>query len=147
RNVVPSHRRQSLAVETIENPGRSPTEPARRFEDRLDYDFDPRWGSSDDPQHLGSGGLLLQGLADLAVTLLKLGVPPLQLLEQPGVLDGDDRLVRERLQQRDLGRGVRFRDRSAHRDVADTLALSDQGNVYRRDWARWRSRKLGAERR
>ena len=26
----------------------------------------------------------------------------LQLLEQPGVLDGDDRLVGERLQQRDL---------------------------------------------
>ena len=26
----------------------------------------------------------------------------LQLLEQPGVLDGDDGLIRERLQQRDL---------------------------------------------
>ena len=56
----------------------------------------------DDPQHLGRGGLLLQRLGDLAVALLKLGVALLQLLEQPGVLDGDDGLVRERLQQRDL---------------------------------------------
>ena len=56
----------------------------------------------DDAQHLGGGGLLLQRLGDLAVALLKLGVALLQLLEQPGVLDGDHRLVRERLQQRDL---------------------------------------------
>ena len=33
---------------------------------------------------------------------LRLAVALLQLLEQPGVLDGDDRLVGERLQQRDL---------------------------------------------
>ena len=32
----------------------------------------------------------------------QLAVALLQLLEQPGVLDGDDGLVRERLQQRDL---------------------------------------------
>ena len=56
----------------------------------------------DHPQDLGRGGLLLQRLGDLAVALLELGVALLQLLEQPGVLDGDDRLVRERLQQRDL---------------------------------------------
>ena len=37
-------------------------------------------------KHLGRGGLLLQRLAQLAVALL-------QLLEQPSVLDGDDRLV------------------------------------------------------
>ena len=54
-----------------------------------------RWARGDDPQHLGRRGLLLQRLAELAVALL-------QLLEQPGVLDGDDGLVRERLQQRDL---------------------------------------------
>ena len=52
-------------------------------------------------------GLLLQRLGDLAVALLKLGVALLQLLEQPGVLDGDDGLVRERLQQRDLALGER----------------------------------------
>ena len=49
----------------------------------------------DDAQHLGGGGLLLQRLAQF-------GVPPLQLGEQPGVLDGDDRLVGEALQQGDV---------------------------------------------
>ena len=46
--------------------------------------------------------------------LCKLGVRLLELLEQPRVLDGDDRLVGERLQQRDLasvnGRGLRSDD-------------------------------------
>ena len=56
----------------------------------------------DDPQDLGGRGLLLQRLGDLAVALLKLGVALLQLLEQPGVLDRDHGLVRERLQQPDL---------------------------------------------
>ena len=49
----------------------------------------------DGTKHVGRGGLLLQRLAQLSVALL-------QLLEQPGVLDGDHRLVGERLQQRDL---------------------------------------------
>ena len=49
----------------------------------------------DHTQHLGGDRLLLQRLAQLAVALL-------QFLEQAGVLDGDDGLVRERLQQRDL---------------------------------------------
>ncbi len=53
------------------------------------------------------GRLLIQRLGDLAVARLKLGVAPLQFLEQPGVLDGDDGLVRERLQQGDLAVGER----------------------------------------
>ena len=64
-----------------------------RVEDRLEIG---RRGG-DDPQHLGGRRLLLQRLAKLAVALL-------QLLEQAGVLDGDDGLVRERLQQGDLAR-------------------------------------------
>ena len=52
--------------------------------------------------------LLLQGLGERAVALL-------QLLEQPGVLDGDHGLVGEGLQQRDLllGEGPRLRRRIA----------------------------------
>ena len=53
----------------------------------------------DDPQHLGRGRLLLQRLGQLLVPLLK-------LLEQARVLDGDDRLVRERLEQARSGRSV-----------------------------------------
>ena len=34
--------------------------------------------------------------------LSELPVRPLKLFEEAGVLDGDDRLIRERLQQRDM---------------------------------------------
>ena len=54
-----------------------------------------RSASADHPQDLGGGGLLLQRLGQVGIALL-------QLLEQPHVLDGDDRLVGERLDQRDL---------------------------------------------
>ena len=49
----------------------------------------------DHPQDLGRRRLLVQRLGQLAV-------PGLELLEQPDVLDRDDRLVGEGLQQRDL---------------------------------------------
>ena len=53
-------------------------------------------------QDLARGRLLLQRLGQVAVPLL-------ELLEQPDVLDGDDRLVREGLQQLDLVVGERPR--------------------------------------
>ena len=66
----------------------------------------------DDAQHLGRGRLLLQRLG---LRALELGVALLQLLEQPGVLDGDDGLVGERLQQRDLADRVNGRTSSRGR--------------------------------
>src|SRR5690349_12539946 len=54
-----------------------------------------RWLRGNRPQHLGRGRLLLQRLAELPVALL-------QLLEEPGVLDGDHRLIRKCLQHGDL---------------------------------------------
>ena len=63
-------------------------------------------GEADGVRHDGREHLLEvqrrgDRLADLAERLQLLDAV-LQLLEQPGVLDGDDRLVGERLQQRDL---------------------------------------------
>ena len=78
------------------------TEPRGRLDDRLEHRLEVGRRRRDDPQDFGGRGLLLQRLGDLAVTLLKLGVTLLQRLEQPGVLDGDDGLVRERLQECDL---------------------------------------------
>ena len=57
--------------------------------------------AADDAQDLAGRRLLLQRLGQLAVALL-------QLLEQPRVLDGDDGLVGEGLQQRDLLVGERL---------------------------------------
>ena len=75
--------------------------------------------AGDDPQHLAGGGLLLQRLREVAVAIL-------QLLEQARVLDGDDRLVGEGLQQRDL----RIREGphllAANHDRPDRRALAQQ---------------------
>ena len=46
-------------------------------------------------KHVGSGGLLCQRLGEIIGALA-------QFVEQPRVLDGDDRLVGEGLDQRDL---------------------------------------------
>ena len=77
--------------------------PADRVEDRVEV----RGRAGNDPEDLGHRGLLLQGLGDLAVARLKLGVALLKLLEEAGVLDGDDCLVRECLEQRLLLRRKR----------------------------------------
>ena len=50
------------------------------------------------PKNLTRRSLLLQRLGDLAIALF-------QFLEQPHVLDGDDRLVGEGFEQLDLRRG------------------------------------------
>ena len=80
-------------------------------------------------------GLLLQRLVDLVVARLKLGVALLKFLEQPGVLDGDDGLVRERLQQCDLrvGEGALFE--AVKRDDANRLAISQQRHGHLRQVA------------
>src|SRR5687768_13889186 len=76
-------------------------------------------GSTDDLQDFSGGRLLVQCLSDLAVAFLKLGIPLLQLLEEPGILDRDDCLVSERLQQRDLTVAVRFGRLATNADAAD----------------------------
>ena len=50
----------------------------------------------------------------------------LQLLEQPGVLDGDDGLVRERLQQRDLLLGERADLEAVQHQHTDRPAVPTQ---------------------
>ena len=64
-------------------------------DDSLEDCVEVRRRGCDDPQDFARGGLTLQGLTEVVIALLK-------LLKQPRVLDGDDGLVRERLQQRDL---------------------------------------------
>ena len=68
---------------------------AARLGDRLEHPLQVGRRRRDHPQHLGGRGLLIERARKLRVALL-------QLREQPGVLDGDDRLIRERLQQGDL---------------------------------------------
>src|SRR5262249_48496397 len=60
----------------------------RVFQHRVEHRPQIAGRTTDDLQYIGSGGLLLERLA--------------QLIEQPRVLDGDDGLVCEILHQRDL---------------------------------------------
>src|SRR5262249_57442548 len=63
------------------------TKAASRFNESLQYRLEIEGGAADDLEHVGGGGLLLQGLAQL------LGA----LLEPSHVLDRDHRLLARRL--------------------------------------------------
>ena len=67
--------------------------PDRRFDQRVQHCLQIEGGAADDLEHVRGGGLLLQRLA--------------QLVEQAGILDGDDGLLREILHQLDLLVGER----------------------------------------
>src|SRR5438105_1035892 len=84
------HRRcmKALAVESSQHSKRSSAQVQRLFEHRVKYRRELAGRGVDDPQHLGGGGLLFQGLARLG--------------DEARVLHRDDRLRREVLQQRDL---------------------------------------------
>ena len=74
--------------------------------------------AGDDPQDLRGRRLLLERLGQLAV-------PGLELREQPHVLDGDDRLVGEGLEQRDLLVGECPCRPSRRIDHADGLTVAN----------------------
>ena len=67
-------------------------QPDRLFQHRVEYRGEIAGRGIDDAQDLGSGGLLLQGLARLG--------------QQPRVLHRDHRLSREIFQKRDLFSGL-----------------------------------------
>src|SRR5262245_24175548 len=84
----------------------------RFFQHRLEY-----WGQlarrrANDLEHVGGRGLLLQGFT--------------QFVEQPRVLDSDDRLIGEGLGEFDLLIGERFKYRSGEHKRADRSTISQQ---------------------
>ena len=74
----------------------------------------------DDAQHLRCRGLLLQRLGEIVGALA-------QLVEQPRVLDRDDRLVGEILQQRDLLLGERPHLHATDQDRTDGQSFRNKG--------------------
>src|SRR5215470_3175605 len=64
---------------------------------------------------------MLQSLAQLCVALL-------DFLEQPHILNGDDRLVRESFEEGDLSFGEQLRVDAAENDRTNRGAFSHQGN-------------------
>src|SRR5262249_3342792 len=86
------------------------TETCGRLRQRIKHGFEIEGRATDDLEHVGRGGLLLEGLA--------------QLVEQARVLDGDDGLIREGLDQRELLGSEGSNLRPPHRNCAneDTFA-------------------------
>src|SRR5215475_1392332 len=66
------------------------TNPCGALDDGVEHRLDVRRRAADDAQHLRRCSLMLQGLAQFCVAFL-------DFLEQPDILDGDDRLICEGL--------------------------------------------------
>jgi hypothetical protein len=87
----------------------------QRFQHRLQIEYRP----TDDPEHIGGRGLLLQRLAEIAGLRL-------HLIEQADVADSDYRLVGERLKQGNLFVAERVHFGTAEDDRPDALILAQQ---------------------
>ena len=110
-------RRESVGLPTEEHPVLLPgdrglvgvAQPGGRFDERLQHGLEVEGRAADDLEHVGGRGLLLQRFA--------------KLVEQPCVLDGDDRLLGEVAQQLDLLVSERADLLSIDHDCADQLGI------------------------
>src|SRR5215472_13386268 len=93
-------------------------QPRRRLHQRIEHRLQIEGRSADHLEHVGGGGLLREGLP--------------QLVEQPGVLYGDDGLVGEILDQLDLLVGERTDLLAVDDEAADPFALFEQRRKHRR---------------
>ena len=95
---------------------------SRRFCKRIEHDLQIERGAADDLEHLGGGGLLLQRFAQIVGALA-------QLVEQAGILDGDDGLVGKGAHQGDLLLGEGPHLPAPHADDADEVFLPQEGTA------------------
>src|SRR5262245_16597958 len=94
-------------------------------DDRVEYWLYVRRRSRNHTQDLARRRLLLQRLGDLGMSRRQRPVLILQLREQAHVLNGDDRLVREGLEQRDLVAGEPAGLATGHRDRSDRPVVAE----------------------
>ena len=85
---MPRHHAQVLTFEAEDHRICRPAHPGGALGDGIHHRLQIGRRAGDDPQDLRGGGLLLEGL--------------LRLVEQADVLDGDDGLVGEGLEERNL---------------------------------------------
>jgi len=90
----------------------------RLFQDHVEHRGEIAGRGIDDTQHLGGRGLLLQGLAQVAVESF-------QLAEEAHVLKGDGGLVGEGLDEIDLGGGEGLDLASATANHTDRSTVSE----------------------
>src|SRR3974390_1698815 len=97
----------------------------RVFEHLVEYGSQIARRRTDDLQHFGRCSLLLQRFAQIIRALL-------HFIEQPRILDGDDRLVRKRGNQIDLLFGERLRLDPRQEDHANHFPFPQQRDTKRR---------------
>src|SRR5262249_27885279 len=73
----------------------NPANPCGALHDSVEHRLHVRRRAADDTEHLRCSRLMLEGFAQLCVALL-------QFLKQADILDGNDSLVRESFQKRDM---------------------------------------------
>src|SRR5262249_47525193 len=99
--VVCDRLEEARLVRTGDMPAVRLAQSNSRLHQRLQHCLQIEGRAADDLEHVGGGGLLLQGFAQVARARL-------YLVEQPHVLDSDDGLVGEGLDQLDLLIGERL---------------------------------------
>jgi len=97
----------------------SRAKPRRRFGQRSEHRLQIERGVADDPEHICSGGLLLQRLGEFARALLL-------RLKQPRVFDRDYRVIGECLHQLDLLAGERTYGCALQEKYANRNPLSQE---------------------
>src|SRR6202022_673577 len=95
RRVVGHCHPQQFAIKAEDECPVGPAEPDRAFGNGLEHGPQIKRRAADYLEHLGRGGLLLEGFAEIVRA-------PAQLVEQAGILDGDHGLAGEISEQRDL---------------------------------------------
>ncbi|HEY4956276.1 MAG TPA: hypothetical protein VII31_00555, partial [Caldimonas sp.] len=113
KHAVVAHQDDPLALRS--------KQPGAAIQNLVEHRLRIRHRATDDLQHLGSGGLLLQRLGDVPIARL-------ELLEHLRVPDRDHRLVGEGLEQLDVTRGERARLAPRHADQADGHLMTQQRN-------------------
>src|SRR5215510_2764788 len=104
-----AHGLRNVALRPVDRPHVRFAEAHCRLDQCIEHRFQIERRATDDLEHIGSRGLLLQRLA--------------QLVEQPSVLDGDDGLSGEILHQLDLPIGERADGLPVNADSADQLIV------------------------
>ena len=112
-------RNEKVALASMNHPHLGIAEASHAHDERIKHRLQVRRRRRDRAQDIGGGGLLLQRLGDLAVALL-------EILEEAGVFDGDDRLIGKRLKQRDLLLGVGMQPVVADDQHAERLAFAQE---------------------
>ena|SRR6516162_10428272 len=97
----------------------------RRLRQSVKYLLQIEGRAADDFKNVSGGGLLLQRFAQIIRALL-------HFIEQPCILDGDDRLVRKRGNQIDLLFGERLRLDPRQEDSANHFPFAQQRDTKRR---------------